>query len=184
MSEPEPEPDRRAPCPFCGSARVYVVLDLALDAPPDPNRVYAAPPAAPVVPELGSPLYVECANCRARGPAARDGDDQDDALAAWNRRIAPTPSEVPTVPMIDLRLNGDGCWPDLREHMGSDRVIHLGNGAPAIGVALLRKGCASGAPSVMLRVELPDGRTVLAETTLALFTAAADAMRTAAARPG
>jgi hypothetical protein len=34
---------------------------------------------------------------------------------------------------------------------------------------------ASGKPSVMLRIDLPDGRVVLAETSLRLFAAAAHA---------
>lgn len=71
-----------------------------------------------------------------------------------------------------LDLNGDGCWPDLK---GKD-FIHLGNGAPPIGVAVLSGGTDSGKPSVSFRFDLPDGRTVLAETTARLFVTAAKAI--------
>jgi formylmethanofuran dehydrogenase subunit C len=78
---------------------------------------------------------------------------------------------------IDLRLDGDNCWPELAEPMRDGRVIHLGNDAGAIGVAALGGGMVSGKTSVMLRIDLPDGRIVMAETSLALLLAAADAMR-------
>jgi hypothetical protein len=69
--------------------------------------------------------------------------------------------------------DGDNCWPDLKDKM--DKVVHLANGAPPLQVALLNKGMASGRPSVMLRIDLPDGRVVLAETSLLLFATAARA---------
>lgn len=77
------------------------------------------------------------------------------------------------MPAIHLLLDGDNAWPDLRD---PDRVIHLGSGSPPIGIAVLANGMASGKPSVCLRVDLPDGRSVLAETSMALFVAAARAM--------
>lgn len=78
---------------------------------------------------------------------------------------------------IELDLEGEGAWPDLKEKVAAGQVIHLGNDAPPIGVTALNKGTTSGRPSVCLRVDLPDGRTVLAETSLRLFLAAADALR-------
>ena len=68
---------------------------------------------------------------------------------------------------ITMIFDGDGCWPDLKDKIGE--VIHLSNGAPPLQVALLDKGMASGRPSVTLRLDLPDGRIVLAETSLRLF---------------
>jgi len=61
-------------------------------------------------------------------------------------------------------------------------VVHLGNGT-AIGVTGLKGGMSSGKPSVMLRFDLPpedgfpQGRVVLAETSLALFLMAADGLK-------
>lgn len=91
-----------------------------------------------------------------------------------------------TPPVIALRimLDGDGAFPDLAGKIGTDDVIHLGNDAPPIGVAVLEHGTASGRPSIMLRVDLPDGRTVLAETTWALFAGAAQAVAARYGWPG
>lgn len=75
---------------------------------------------------------------------------------------------------IHLKLDGDGAYPDLRD--ASDRIIHLGNDT-SLGVSALSGGMTSGKPSVMLRIDLPDGRVVLAETSMALFLATADALR-------
>ena len=68
---------------------------------------------------------------------------------------------------ITMIMDGDNCWPDLKDNL--DKVIHLANDAPPLQVALLDKGMTSGRPSVMLRIDLPDGRVVLAETSLRLF---------------
>jgi len=73
------------------------------------------------------------------------------------------------MPSLDIIMQGDQCWPDIAEK----EVIHLGNDAPPIGVAVLDGGMSGGRPSVTLRVDLPDGRVVLAETSARLFCAAA-----------
>lgn len=78
---------------------------------------------------------------------------------------------------ISLKLAGDGAYPDLAEKMATGQVIHLANDAPPIGITALAGGMVSGRTSVMLRLDLPDGRTVLAETSLTLFLTAADALR-------
>lgn len=70
---------------------------------------------------------------------------------------------------MTISLNGDGCWPDLKDKP----VVHLGNGAPPIQVAVLDGGLSSGRPSVTIRIDLPGGQTVLAETSARLFCAAA-----------
>jgi hypothetical protein len=72
-------------------------------------------------------------------------------------------------------MNGEGAWPDLEGKIGSAAVIHLGNDAQPIKVSVLEGGMSSGKASVMIRLDLPDGRTVLAETSLALFLTAAKA---------
>jgi hypothetical protein len=48
---------------------------------------------------------------------------------------------------------------------------------PLQAVIGLTEGTEGGKPSVMVRADLPDGRTVIAQTTLALFLAAADVLR-------
>jgi hypothetical protein len=70
---------------------------------------------------------------------------------------------------MNVRLDGDGCWPDLVEKNRQGKLIDLMNGESPIQFALLRKGMASGKSSVTLRLDLPDGRTVLSQTSMALF---------------
>lgn len=77
---------------------------------------------------------------------------------------------------LTLQLHGDGAYPDLLGRPPGD-VIHLGNDAPPIGVTALAGGMTSGRTSVMLRLDLPDGRVVLAETSLRLFLMAAAGLR-------
>jgi hypothetical protein len=84
------------------------------------------------------------------------------------------------MPLINLFVDGDGCWKDLPKLEQEGRLINVtGNDAPPIQIAGLRRGMASGASSVMIRIDLPDGRTVIAETSLALLGASVDAIRTA-----
>jgi hypothetical protein len=77
--------------------------------------------------------------------------------------------------MITMTVNmrGDGAFADLRDH---PKLVHLANDAPPIQVAVLDKGMASGLPSVCIRVDLPDGTVVLAETSARLFAAAGHAV--------
>lgn len=70
---------------------------------------------------------------------------------------------------LNVILDGDNCWPDLRDKC----LIHLGNDSPPIQVAVLDRGMTSGAPSLSLRIDLPDGRTVIAETSARLFVSVA-----------
>jgi surface antigen len=72
-----------------------------------------------------------------------------------------------TIPAIDLKVEGDGAWEDLRK----SGVIWCGT---RIGVAALEGGMRSGRPSIAVRLELPDGKIAVAETSLrALETAVA-----------
>jgi hypothetical protein len=66
----------------------------------------------------------------------------------------------------------DGQWGDVED---GRKVHHLRGEGLAIGG--LAGGMKSGAASVMVRVDLPNGETVLAETSLALFLSAADALK-------
>lgn len=80
------------------------------------------------------------------------------------------------MPELTIMTGPEPHWPDLAEKFGTDRFIHLGEGAAPIQVAALPGGMAGGGTSVALRIDLPDGRTVLAETSLKLFAFAADAL--------
>lgn len=75
---------------------------------------------------------------------------------------------------LNIILDGDGCWPDLRAR------AQMGNEAPLtqeLEVAELAGGMHSGKPSVMIRFNLPNGDVALGETSLALFLSAADAFK-------
>ena len=75
------------------------------------------------------------------------------------------------MPWLDIKLDGDKCWPDLQD--GKREIIATEN----ISVALLPGGMASGKASVAIRIDLPDGRTVIAQTSHDLFEGAARAFR-------
>lgn len=77
---------------------------------------------------------------------------------------------------IEVHLNGDGCWPDLREIVCEHGEV--------MEAAYLERGTLQGSPSVTLRIRLDDGRIVLAETTLKLFLTVAAAFRGKAQRDG
>lgn len=69
-----------------------------------------------------------------------------------------------------IKLDGEGSWPDLEGKP-------LLQPARAIEVALLPGGMASGKASVAIRIDLPDGRTVIAQTSEELFQGAARVFR-------
>lgn len=73
------------------------------------------------------------------------------------------------MPALTISLEGDKSWPDLKDRP----FIHLAEGAPPIQVAVLDGGMTSGLPSVAIRLDLPDGRVVVAETSARLFVTAA-----------
>lgn len=71
---------------------------------------------------------------------------------------------------MNVLLEGDKCWPDLEQKAIDNKVIHLdGNDLPPIQVGVIEGGLASGRPSLTLRIDLPDGKVILAETTARLF---------------
>lgn len=73
---------------------------------------------------------------------------------------------------MNIILDGDCAWPEL----AGKYIVHLAGGAKPIQVAVLAGGRPSGRPSVALRLDLPDGRIVVAETSARLFVAAAKAI--------
>lgn len=78
------------------------------------------------------------------------------------------------MPALQIFTDGDNCWPDLR---ATGFVI-----GEWVGIARLRVGTVNGNATVTVRIQLPDGQTVLAETTLALLEGAMSAFRGAAER--
>lgn len=74
---------------------------------------------------------------------------------------------------IVIKLNPtDPVWPDL----AGEKIVHLGTGARPIELAVLDAGMQSGKPSVVLRIDLPDGTHVVAETSARLLCTAARAI--------
>lgn len=76
---------------------------------------------------------------------------------------------------INVILDGDGAWPDLTEKIAAGEFIHIGDGSK-IEISTLDGGMQSGAPSLALRIDLPDGRTVIIETSWRVFGVAAAAI--------
>jgi hypothetical protein len=75
---------------------------------------------------------------------------------------------------MKVLVDGDGCWPDLIEKRKAGNLVET---REVLQVAGLSRGMASGKPSVSIRIDLPDGKTVFAETSLALFLSAADILK-------
>ena len=74
------------------------------------------------------------------------------------------------MPVLHLNLEGDGVWSDV----DPSKIIH--HETEAIHVCTLEAGMAAGSPIVGIRIDLPDGTHVVAETSMALFVSAARAM--------
>lgn len=76
------------------------------------------------------------------------------------------------MPELHIILDGDGALRDRDVNR-----MHIADNAKPITAILLKGGMASGEHSVSLVIELVDGTSVFAETSLALFLSAADAFR-------
>ena len=74
--------------------------------------------------------------------------------------------------MLRVILDGDGAFEDLKGK--EDKVIYL---TGAFTVSALEGGMKSGGPSVAIRIDLPDGRTVIQETSLKLWYTATRALK-------
>jgi hypothetical protein len=73
---------------------------------------------------------------------------------------------------MEINLGGENAWPDL----ASRKLHHVANDAPPIKIAVLDGGMVSGRPSGAIRIDLPDGSSVVAETTARLFCSAGRAI--------
>ena len=71
--------------------------------------------------------------------------------------------------VMGVVLDGEGCWPDIQDN----KIIR----AVGLQVAALQGGMKGGAPSVAFRIDLEDGQTVIAETSLKLLLTASDLFR-------
>lgn len=71
---------------------------------------------------------------------------------------------------FSIIVNGENCWDDLK---GQDFVF-LGEGAKPIQVAVIPDGLRH---RLHMRFDLPDGKTVIAETSLRLFIGAASTLQ-------
>lgn len=87
------------------------------------------------------------------------------------------------MPTIGVKIVREGphepqepAFPDLAQDL--DNVVHVSGETPW-RVAVLNGGMSSGLPSIALVIPLPDGRTVLAETSLANWSAVTVAARAA-----
>ncbi len=77
---------------------------------------------------------------------------------------------MPALAITIVRTGDPSPWPEL-----ADRGVH--HVTDGLAIAILEAGMGSGAPSVGLRIDLDDGNTVLAETSLALLGSAVIAGR-------
>ena len=76
------------------------------------------------------------------------------------------------MPNMVLHTKENGAF----AHFAGKEVIHLSNESTII-VGALSKGMTSGAPSIAFGFDIGDNKAVLAETSLALFLAVADALK-------
>lgn len=67
---------------------------------------------------------------------------------------------------FEIICNGENCWEDLK---GQDFVF-LGEGAKPVEIAVLKDGLRH---RLHMRIDLPDRKTVVVETSLRLFIGAA-----------
>lgn len=74
---------------------------------------------------------------------------------------------------INIHLKGEGAFADLGKEL--EKALLVPANSP-IHVALLDGGMASGRPSVAIRLDLPDGKSVVAQTSARLFVTAARAI--------
>lgn len=77
------------------------------------------------------------------------------------------------MPLLHIHLEGEGSLEKLGQQSRGE-LVHLQN---EVHITALPVGTVGGKPSVGFGFLLPDGRMVIAETTLALFLMAADAFK-------
>ena len=83
------------------------------------------------------------------------------------------------MPVIRINTGGDNAWSDLRQMVEANdpRLIQAMGDETVWALTILEGGMVSGRYSVGLRLDLPDGRHVVAETSWDAFRAAFLALR-------
>ena len=83
------------------------------------------------------------------------------------------------MPVIRINTDGDNAWSDLRQLVETNdpRLIQAMGGETVWSLIILEGGMVSGKYSVGLRLDLPDGRHVVAETSWDAFKAAFFALK-------
>ena len=84
---------------------------------------------------------------------------------------------------LTVKLHGDSAWPDLVAKQAAGTLLNAMGEAVRWELAALPGGTAAGRASVSLRIDLPDGRTLLSETTLRLLYSAVRAIVAAHGEP-
>ena len=67
------------------------------------------------------------------------------------------------------------AWPELYDR--SEDVTFIPGNESFLCCAVLEKGMVGGKPSLAIRIDLPDGKVVIAETSARLFCTAANAIQ-------
>lgn len=80
----------------------------------------------------------------------------------------PHPDDFPLGTPLAVVMDGDNAWPDLAEKFEKGEAV---DGAIA-GITALPNGTSEGRCSIALRIELADGKTVIAQTTARLLAVA------------
>jgi hypothetical protein len=80
-----------------------------------------------------------------------------------------TPTKEEEMAHISISPDAEGAWPEFR----NKSILHVQD----FKIGGLRGGMQSGKASVAIMFELPTGQVVFAETSLALFLTAADALK-------
>lgn len=75
--------------------------------------------------------------------------------------------------VVNLKLEGDGAF---AEEFKDREIVRVADGT-VMYITGLEGGMASGKPSVAFAFNLPDGRFVFAQTSLAMLLTVADALR-------
>jgi len=84
------------------------------------------------------------------------------------------------MPIIKLRLDGEGAFSDL---LGRDNSDIIQRKAP-FTVAALARGMKSGHPSLAIRIDLPEKKVLIQETSVAAWLAVARALEAKFGRKG
>ncbi len=127
-------------------------------------------------PESGKPFCIKCWGAKdvmSLRPILLGDKASRKTCKFCKRRLSETSPKRETTGLRVI-LEGDGCWPDLNELRDAGKLHHVNEG---LEIARLPGGMSGGRSSVSIRVPLPDGSVVMAETSMRLFLGAAQAFQ-------